>query len=120
MLASASTWSPEREAAIGHARQGEGALAGPRLLEALTAPSDARSTIALHIPAARSLPGETGRDAIRARAVHRNRELFPPPECSAQNPVQIGCAKDSSVLENERAFRPFGVLLPQLTAAYVL
>jgi hypothetical protein len=42
------------------------------------------------------------------------------PTCSAQNPVQIGCAKDSSVLENERAFRPFGVLLPQLTAAYVL
>jgi len=43
-----------------------------------------------------------------------------PAACTSQNPTQIGCAKDSAALENERAFRPFGVLLPQVTAAYVL
>jgi len=43
-----------------------------------------------------------------------------PPACSAQQPNQVGCARDSAVLENERAFRPFGLFLPQLTADYTL
>ncbi|HEX8796149.1 MAG TPA: kelch repeat-containing protein [Polyangiaceae bacterium] len=41
-----------------------------------------------------------------------------PNTCTAQQPNQVGCARDSAVLENERAFRPFGLLLPQLTADY--
>jgi hypothetical protein len=44
-----------------------------------------------------------------------------PPACTPnERPPGIGCAKDSAVLENERAFRPFGVFLPQLTASYAL
>lgn len=41
-----------------------------------------------------------------------------PNTCTAQQPNQVGCARDSAALENERAFRPFGLLLPQLTADY--
>jgi hypothetical protein len=41
-----------------------------------------------------------------------------PNTCTAQQPSQVGCARDSAALENERAFRPFGLLLPSLTADY--
>lgn len=41
------------------------------------------------------------------------------PTCGPQAPVQIGCARDSAVLENERAYRAFAVVVPQVTGGYV-